>query len=59
MKAERLEAIKMTASAISSGTVKVHRKNIYAKLGIMSQSELFSIFLNALSKREGPAAVAL
>ena len=35
---------------ISPGTVKVHRKNIYAKLGIISQSELFSIFLNALTK---------
>ena len=42
---------------ISSGTVKVHRKNIYAKLGIMSQSELFSIFLNALTKTEGPATI--
>ncbi len=34
---------------IAPGTVKVHRKNIYSKLGITSQSELFSIFLNALS----------
>jgi len=42
---------------ISSGTVKVHRKNIYAKLGIGSQSELFSIFLNALTKSEAPVAV--
>lgn len=38
---------------IAPGTVKVHRKNIYAKLGIMSQSELFSIFLNALSRSKG------
>lgn len=43
---------------ISPGTVKVHRKNIYAKLGIMSQSELFSIFLNALSKSKVPAGLA-
>ena len=42
---------------ISPGTVKVHRKNIYAKLGIMSQSELFSIFLNALSKSKAPEAL--
>ncbi len=35
---------------IAPGTVKVHRKNIYSKLGITSQSELFSIFLNALSR---------
>lgn len=33
---------------IGSGTVKNHRKNIYAKLGISSQSELFSIFLDCL-----------
>ena len=39
---------------IAPGTVKVHRKNIYAKLGIVSQSELFSIFLNALSKSKAP-----
>lgn len=38
---------------IATGTVKVHRKNIYAKLGIASQSALFSIFLGSLSKR-GP-----
>ncbi len=42
---------------ISSGTVKVHRKNIYAKLGIISQSELFSIFLSSLSKTREPATV--
>ncbi|MEM7122838.1 MAG: helix-turn-helix transcriptional regulator [Pseudomonadota bacterium] len=39
---------------ISPGTVKVHRKNIYAKLGIISQSELFSIFLSSLSKTKEP-----
>lgn len=33
---------------ISVGTVKNHRKNIYAKLGISSQTELFSIFLECL-----------
>lgn len=34
---------------ISPGTVKIHRKNIYRKLGISSQSELFSLFLSSLS----------
>ncbi|MBT8764574.1 helix-turn-helix transcriptional regulator [Metapseudomonas boanensis] len=33
--------------AISAETVKVHRKHIYSKLGIKSQSELFSLFLKA------------
>lgn len=33
---------------ISTGTVKVHRKNIYAKLEISSQGELFSLFLPLL-----------
>jgi DNA-binding CsgD family transcriptional regulator len=34
--------------AISSETVKVHRKHLYAKLGIASQGELFSMFLTRL-----------
>jgi DNA-binding CsgD family transcriptional regulator len=34
---------------IAPGTVKIHRKNIYAKLGIASQAELFSRFLSALT----------
>lgn len=33
--------------SISTETVKVHRKHIYAKLGIKSQSELFALFLQA------------
>lgn len=33
---------------ISPETVKIHRRNIYRKLGISSQSELFSRFLNTL-----------
>ncbi|NVK41507.1 MAG: helix-turn-helix transcriptional regulator [Oceanospirillaceae bacterium] len=39
---------------ISSGTVKVHRRNIYARLSISTQSELFSIFLDHLGKLEEP-----
>lgn len=34
---------------ISPATVKVHRKNIYRKLGISSQSALFSIFLQSVA----------
>lgn len=32
---------------VSTATVKVHRKNIYRKLGISSQSALFSLFLKS------------
>ena len=35
---------------ISIGTVKVHRKNIYKKLKISSQAELFNILHQALSR---------
>ncbi|MBX6997540.1 LuxR C-terminal-related transcriptional regulator, partial [Providencia rettgeri] len=31
---------------ISLGTVKNHRKNIYQKLDINSQAELFNLFMN-------------
>ena len=41
------------ALGIAPGTVKIHRKNIYAKLGIGSQAELFSMFMSA---RTGAAA---
>lgn len=33
---------------IAQGTVKIHRKNIHKKLGISSQSELFSLFISSL-----------
>lgn len=33
---------------IAKGTVKTYRRSIYAKLGISSQSELFSMFISAL-----------
>lgn len=35
--------------AISPGTVRIHRKSIYAKLRINSQGELFSQFIRALT----------
>lgn len=35
-------------AAISPGTVNIHRKNIYQKLGIASQSQLFGLFLDLL-----------
>lgn len=33
---------------IKPGTVKIHRKNIYRKLGISSQNELFAMFLSTV-----------
>lgn len=42
---------------IASGTVRIHRKNIYAKLRISSQGELFSAFISAITQSEDmPAA---
>lgn len=40
---------------ISPGTIKIHRKNIYRKLRISSQAEMFSIFLEALPETYLPA----
>lgn len=34
---------------ISPGTVRIHRKNIYSKLRINSQGELFSAFISAIT----------
>ena len=41
---------------ISIATVKTHRQNLYAKLGLSTQQELFSLFLASL--QEAPAAPA-
>lgn len=35
---------------ISTGTVKVHRRNVYRKLGISSQTQLLSIYLSAIGR---------
>ncbi|MDW4499998.1 LuxR C-terminal-related transcriptional regulator [Sulfitobacter sp. D35] len=37
---------------ISTGTVRIHRRNIYAKLRVGSQGELFSSFISALAEME-------
>jgi DNA-binding CsgD family transcriptional regulator len=42
---------------ISSGTVRIHRRNIYAKLRISSQGELFSVFISALANTSLAAPV--
>jgi DNA-binding CsgD family transcriptional regulator len=41
---------------ISAGTVRIHRKNIYAKMRISSQRELFAIFIRspAIGTHTGP-----
>lgn len=38
---------------ISPGTVRIHRRNIYSKLRINSQGELFSAFISAITERPG------
>ncbi len=40
---------------ISVGTVRIHRRNVYAKLRISSQQELFSIFLKSVTTGRGLA----
>ncbi|MFD1744995.1 response regulator transcription factor [Rhizobium helianthi] len=34
---------------ISPATIKLHRRNVYAKLDVSSQTELFSLFIDAVS----------
>jgi DNA-binding CsgD family transcriptional regulator len=36
------------ALGIATGTVRIHRRNIYGKLGVTSQGELFSTFIASL-----------
>lgn len=36
---------------ITEGTVKIHRKNAYSKLGVVSQADLFARFLKLLQKK--------
>jgi len=38
------------ALGITPGTVRIHRRNIYAKLRVSSQGELFSKFMASLSE---------
>lgn len=42
--------------AISPETVKVHRRHLYTKLGISTQPELFSRFIEALGDDDAPQA---
>ncbi|MBL0373761.1 response regulator transcription factor [Rhizobium sp. KVB221] len=37
---------------VTTGTVKVHRRNIYRKLGISSQTQLMSLYLDNLNRRK-------
>ena len=55
LKGHSTEAIAMTL-AISADTVKVHRRQAYAKLGVSSQAELFAMFLDLLSQIVAPPA---
>ncbi len=45
-----------TKLGITEGTVKQHRHNIYKRLGISSQSELFQRFIHYLQDPQGQAA---
>ncbi len=49
LKGYSAEAIRQVLG-ISCGTVRIHRRNIYAKLGISSQGELFALFIDTLVK---------
>jgi DNA-binding CsgD family transcriptional regulator len=37
---------------VATGTVKVHRRNIYRKLGISSQAQLMSLYLGRMKVPE-------
>lgn len=53
LKGHSTEAIGLILG-ISAETVKVHRRNAYARLGISSQAELFSLFIDLLSRMVAP-----
>lgn len=55
LKGHSAEAIGQ-ALGISPGTVRIHRRNIYAKLRINSQGELFSLFIAAIGGEDGGKA---
>ena len=38
---------------IAPGTVMVHKRNLFSKLGISSQYELFSLLIDQLGRRSG------
>lgn len=40
--------------SISEATVTNHKRNVYEKLGVHSQSQLFSMFLNTLTATDAP-----
>ena len=42
-----------SALGISPGTVKVHRENIYGKLGVSTQAELFNMYIERISAMQG------
>ena len=42
------------ALGISPGTVKVHRENIYEKLGVSTQAELFNMYIERIAAMQGP-----
>jgi DNA-binding CsgD family transcriptional regulator len=42
---------------ISTGTVKVHRRNVYRKLGISSQTQLLSLYLKNLQSEPQPRLI--
>jgi hypothetical protein len=44
--------------SISPGTVKIHRKNIYRKMKVSTQAELFAAFLGLATGSYSPRDMA-